>query len=102
MSQQNVCIDDFVAPVARKPRPSAFGFGKILAAFQEWRERQANLRQFQRLNDQQLRDVGINRHDLPPALQDQLATSHGPHGLLNLFPHSVIAGLDRNRRSIRD
>ena len=102
MSHQNICIDAFVAPAVRKPVLPRFGFARILSEFRAFREKQANLTRLQTLSDRQLRDIGINRFDLPPNVQDQLATNHGPHGLLALFPHAVIAGVGARTQKICD
>ena len=43
-------------------RPAA-GFGALVIAFQEWRERYNSRRDLMRLSDYQLKDIGLSRVD---------------------------------------
>lgn len=92
MSEQNICLDCFPVTRPRKARWTAlasFDFGRILAEFRAWRENQETLRHLRRLNDYQLRDIGFRRHDLPPALQDELVADR--YGMEVLFPQALLS-----------
>ncbi len=98
MSEQNICIDAFVAPAARKPALPTFGFGQFLTAYKAWKERRATANLLRGLNDRQLRDIGIVTHDLTPALQDVLAAGREQHEMLALFPHIGLTPRGAHRR----
>lgn len=102
MSEQNICIDAFAAPATREPISYGFGIRRILAKFHAWGENRATTRHLRSLSDRQLRDIGINRFDLPPEVQDALIAGRDTHALLDMFPHTVIAGVSAHRRRIRD
>lgn len=102
MAQHDICIDPFAAPTLRETTRPAFGIRTILAAFRAWRERRDALRHLRQMDDRQLRDIGINRYDLPPSVQDDLISGRDGRTLLSLFPHSIIVGLDANRRKSCD
>ena len=40
-------------------------FGKLVAAFAEWRRREATLREMEMLTERELADIGLTRADLP-------------------------------------
>lgn len=91
MSEQNICLDCFTATRPEKPRWTAFvkfDFSRILAEYRAWRESQETLRHLRRLNDYQLRDIGIRKHDLPPADQDELVADR--YGMAVLFPQALL------------
>jgi uncharacterized protein YjiS (DUF1127 family) len=45
------------------PSRPASGFGTLVIAFQEWRERYNSRRDLMRLSDHQLKDIGLSRFD---------------------------------------
>ena len=98
MSEQNICIDPFVPPAIRKPGIPTFGFHRILLAYKAWRERKETVSHLRRLSDRQLRDIGIVRHDLPPAMQDALFGGRERHEMLALFPHVALQPQGRRHR----
>jgi len=103
MSEQNICLDSFTAARPRKARWTALAsldFGRIVAEFRAWRENQETLRHLRRLNDYQLRDIGIRRHDLPPALQDELVADR--YGMEALFPQALITLKARHKPKVCD
>ena len=102
MSEQNICIDPFAAPAVKKADLRPFQFGRLLAEFRAWREKLETLRQLRRLDDRQLRDIGVRRHDLPPALQDTLVSPRDRSGLLDLFPHAIATPVASRRPKICD
>ena len=103
MSEQNICLDSFTATRPRKARWTALAsldFGRIAAEFRAWQENQETLRHLRRLNDYQLRDIGIRRHDLPPALQDEMVADR--YGMEALFPHALITLKARHKPKVCD
>ena len=103
MSEQNICLDSFTVPATKKAHGTTFlgfNFSRILAEFRAWRESQENLRHLRQLNDYQLRDIGIHKYDLPPALQDKLTTDQ--HGMEALFPQALLTLKARNKPKVCD
>ncbi|RVU38600.1 DUF1127 domain-containing protein [Hwanghaeella grinnelliae] len=103
MSEQNICLDSFTAARPQKARwatLTSFDFGHLLAEFRAWRENQETLRHLRSLNDHQLRDIGLRKHDLPPALQDQMVADR--HGMEALFPHALVTLKARNKPKVCD
>lgn len=49
------------------------GFGRLVSALQRWRDRNAALREFERLDDHDLRDIGLDRYRLRAAVDEHLA-----------------------------
>jgi len=52
---------------------SAQAFGRLASALRRWRDRNAALREFERLDDRALRDIGLDRYELRAVIDTRLA-----------------------------
>jgi uncharacterized protein YjiS (DUF1127 family) len=48
-------------------------FGRLAAALRRWQDRNAALREFERLDDRDLEDIGLDRYGLRAAIDARLA-----------------------------
>jgi uncharacterized protein YjiS (DUF1127 family) len=48
-------------------------FGRLGAALRRWRDRNAALREFERLDDRGLQDIGLDRYELRAVIDARLA-----------------------------
>ena len=48
-------------------------FGRLVSALRRWRARNAALREFERLDDHDLQDIGLDRYRLRVAVDEHLA-----------------------------
>jgi uncharacterized protein YjiS (DUF1127 family) len=49
------------------------GLGRLAAGLRRWRDRNASLREFQRLGDRDLADIGVDRYGLRALIDARLA-----------------------------
>jgi uncharacterized protein YjiS (DUF1127 family) len=49
------------------------GFGRLFAGLRRWRDRNAALREFERLQDRDLQDIGVDRYGLRALIDARLA-----------------------------
>lgn len=104
MSEQNICIDSFV-PTATDRKPGLTvriqgRWARILADFRAWQEQRNTYQLLRRLNDRQLRDIGIRRHDLPPTLQNHLVGDQP--SMTALFPQAFLTLTETSKRKVCD
>ena len=52
---------------------SARAFARLTSALRRWRDRNAALREFERLDDRDLQDIGLDRYRLRAAVDEHLA-----------------------------
>jgi uncharacterized protein YjiS (DUF1127 family) len=48
-------------------------FGRLASALRRWRDRNAALREFERLDDRDLQDIGLDRYGLRAVIDARLA-----------------------------
>lgn len=53
-------------------------FGRLAADLRRWRDRNAALRAFERLDDRDLRDIGVDRYSLRALIDARLAERELP------------------------
>ena len=51
-------------------------FGRLASALRRWRDRNAALREFERLDDHDLQDIGLDRYRLRAAVDEHLAARY--------------------------